>query len=86
MYAICDLVVILRSIESVIQVQVQVYYFAIKYTKQEEVLNIKKLMARKPKGSHWLIRNRLPQLINYKYKQKYTYKINGIATVVLYSS
>ena len=39
MYAICDLVVILRSIESVIQVQVQVYYFAIKYTKQEEVLN-----------------------------------------------
>ena len=74
MYAICDLVVILRSIESVIQVQVQVYYFAIKYTKQEEVLNIKKLMARTPKGSHWLIRNRLPQLINYKYKQKYTYK------------
>ena len=81
MYAICDLVVILRSVESVIQVQVQVYYFAIKYTKQEEVLNIKKLMARKPKGSHWL-----PQLINYKYKQKYTYKINGRATVVLYSS
>ena len=65
MYAICDNVLILRSIESVIQVQVQVYYFAIKCTKQEEVLNITKLMARKTKGNHWLISNRLPQLMNY---------------------
>ena len=50
MYAICDLVVILRSIESVIQVQVQVYYFAIKYTKQEEVLNIKKVNGKEAQG------------------------------------
>lgn len=43
----------MRSCKSV-QVQVQVYFFAITYTKLEEVPNngIKKLIARKPLGNH----------------------------------